>query len=141
VHRIVALGQGLLQGLLGNELLGESARFRAETVAPARDLAEGVVASLSCARLRNIEGLVVFKSGFKAAAVINRGCPLGRGGLGCAVSPPSLCHNLQPLLVLPLGQAIRFTGLAARFPGRIGRLLGQHQLHHVARLQHLCESR
>jgi hypothetical protein len=53
-------------------------RFRAEPVTPARDLAEGVVASLNHARLRYIEGLVILKSGFKAAAVIKRGCRLGR---------------------------------------------------------------
>ena len=55
----------LCEGLLVDELVGETARFRAETVAPARDLAEGVVASLQCARLRYIEGLVILKSGSK----------------------------------------------------------------------------
>src|SRR5262249_47168045 len=51
----VALGKGLLS----DELVGETTGFRAETVAPARDLAESVVASLDRARLRYIEGLVI----------------------------------------------------------------------------------
>jgi len=39
----------LCKGLLGDELVGETPRFRPETVAPARDLTESVVASLQCA--------------------------------------------------------------------------------------------
>jgi hypothetical protein len=49
----------LCKGLLGDELVGERARFGAETVAPARNLAQSVVASLDRARLRYIEGLVI----------------------------------------------------------------------------------
>ena len=49
----------LRKGLLGDELVGERARFGAETVAPARNLAQSVVASLDRARLRYIEGLVI----------------------------------------------------------------------------------
>src|SRR6516164_9973203 len=81
VRGIVVLGKGLL----GNELVGERARFWGETLAPARDQAEGVVASLHRARLRYVEALVMLKSGFKAAAVIKRARRFGRGGLGCAV--------------------------------------------------------
>jgi hypothetical protein len=114
--------------------------FRAWTVAPARDLAESVVASLNRARLRYIEGLVILKPGFKAAAVIKRGCRLGRGGLGGAVSPLNFGQNVKPLLVFPLGQAVLFTGLAPRFPGCISRLFGPHELDHVARLEHLGEA-
>ena len=68
----VALGKGLL----GDELVGETPRFRAETVAPAFDLAGSVVASFNRAHLRYIAGLVRLKSSFKAEAVIKRGCRL-----------------------------------------------------------------
>src|SRR5215467_11521471 len=88
-------------------------------------LAQSVVASLSRARLRYIEGLIILKSGLKAAAVIRRGCRLGRGGLDCAVSPPNLCHNLQPLLVFPLGQTIFFAGYAGHLPARIAPPFGR----------------
>src|SRR5213079_35428 len=97
---IVALDEDLL----GDELVGESTRFPAQTVAPARDLAQSVFASLHRARLRYVEGLVMLKSGFKAAAVIKRGCRFGHGGLGCACSPLILFHSFQPLLVFPLGK-------------------------------------
>ena len=118
--------------------LSESARFRAETVAPTRDLAESVVASLDRARLCYVEGLVILKSGFKAEAVIKRGCRLGRGGLGGACSSPlKFCQNFKPLLAFPLGHTVFFAGYAGHLPACIGRLFGRHELHHVAWLQHL----
>ena len=51
--------------LLGDEPVGESARFRAQTVTPALDLAQSVVASLDHTRVRDIEALVILKSDFK----------------------------------------------------------------------------
>src|ERR1700738_3495391 len=57
------IGEGLVdtvmlgKGLLGEELVGESARFRAETGAPALDLAHSAIASLGRARLRYVEDL------------------------------------------------------------------------------------
>jgi hypothetical protein len=80
----IALGKGHL----GDELVGERARFPAQTVAAARDLAASVVPSLDRARLRYVEGLVVRESGFQAEAVTKRGCRFRHGaldgGLGCA---------------------------------------------------------
>jgi hypothetical protein len=55
------------QRRLGQELFGESAHFPAQTVAPARDLAQSVVASLDLARLRYIEVLVIPRSDPAAA--------------------------------------------------------------------------
>ena len=56
--------------MLDEEVIGQTARFRAEPLAPARDLAQSVVAALDRARLRYIEAPVVLKTGFKRAAVI-----------------------------------------------------------------------
>src|ERR1700756_2237305 len=56
--------------MLDEEVIGQTARFRAEPLPPARDLAQSVVAALDRARLRYIEAPVVLKTGFKRAAVI-----------------------------------------------------------------------
>ena len=55
---------------LDEEVIGQTARTRAEPLPPARDLAQSVVAALDRARLRYIAAAVVLKTGFKRAAVI-----------------------------------------------------------------------
>ena len=56
--------------MLDEEVIGQTARFRAEPLPPALDLAQSVVAALDRARLRYIEGPVVLKTGFKRATLI-----------------------------------------------------------------------
>ena len=56
--------------MLDEEVIGQTARTRAEPLPPARDLAQSVVAALDRARLRYITAAVVLKTGFKRAAVI-----------------------------------------------------------------------
>jgi hypothetical protein len=55
---------------LDEEVIGQTARTRAEPLPPALDLAQSVVAALVRARLRYIAAAVVLKTGFKRAAVI-----------------------------------------------------------------------
>ena len=76
----VALGKRLL----GDESVREIARFPAQTITPALDLAQSMIASLDCPRVRYIEALVILMAVFKPAAVVERGCCFGRGSLGCA---------------------------------------------------------
>jgi hypothetical protein len=56
--------------MLDEEVIGQTARSRAEPLPPALDLAQSVVAALDRARLSYIEAPVVLKTGFKRAAVI-----------------------------------------------------------------------
>ena len=56
--------------MLDEEVIGQTARSRAEPLPPALDLAQSVVAALDRARLSYIEAPVVLKAGFKRAAVI-----------------------------------------------------------------------
>jgi len=56
--------------LSDEEVIGQTARIRAEPLPPARDLAQSVVAALDRSRPRYIAAAVVLKTGFKRAAVV-----------------------------------------------------------------------
>src|ERR1700730_8670587 len=128
----VALGKRLL----GDEPVGERARFPAQTITPALDLAQSVIASLDRPRVCYIEALVILIVAFKPAAVVERGCCFGHSSLGCA----ALTDFYKLLPEFPLGQRVFFTRVAAPLPGRIGRLFDPDELHQVAGLKHLREA-
>ena len=65
----VALGKHLLR----DEPVGERARFPAQTITPALDLAQSMIASLDCPRVRYIEALVILIARLQA-----RGCGRAR---------------------------------------------------------------
>src|SRR6516165_1783504 len=125
----VALGQRLL----GDEFVGEYLGLAAEPVAPAFDFAQRAIAALHLARLRHIEGLAGLKCRYKAAAKFVCGCGFDFD----ARLAFKECLMCTPLPILPLRLSILLPCLAGALPNCVDRLLRPHELHGVARLEHL----